>query len=303
VSVFDIDTRAGENYFGILTYSFLTSERGDRSSYQPIPLFTNNIHKVPMFARLTAFSSTFWQFMQQARAERLVTFSSHSMPFQALTEIGFWEKDLVSEDSRIFFQLLNRNNGDWRVLPLFYPIYMDAVQGPSFWQALRNLYFQQRRWAWGVENIPRFINDAIKNKSFPIRKKIFRFLTSFGGYYSWASNSFMIFLFGWLPIILGGYDFRNTLISYNLPKMTGFLGNLAMIGVLVSAFVSVSFLAPRLKGFKHRHYLFYFLEWLLLPIVVIFFSSLPALEAQTRMMLGGKMRLGFWKTPKTAVVK
>lgn len=298
VSVFDIDSRAGADYFGILTYSFLTNEKRHNSSYQPIPLFINNIHKVPIFARLTAFSSTFWQFMQQSRPERLVTFSSHSTPFKALHDVGFWERDLVSEDSRVFFQLLNHTNGDWRVEPLFYPIYMDAVEGPNFWEALRNLYFQQRRWAWGIENLSRFMKDAFHNKLFPFRKKLFWFMNLFGGFYSWASSSFIIFLFGWMPVILGGYDFRNTLISYNLPKVAGFLGNLSMIGILASAFLSVQLLAPRLKGLRRRHYLFYFLEWLLTPIVILVFGSVPALEAQTRIMLGGKMRLGFWKTPK-----
>lgn len=298
VSVFDIDTRAGEDYFAILAYKFLKSERRNRSSFQPIPLFINNIRQAPILARITAFSATFWQFMQQARSEKLVTFSSHSMPLSALKEVGFWETDLVSEDSRIFFQCLNRYNGDWRAEPLFYPVYMDAVSGKGFFDSLKNLYKQQRRWAWGVENIPRFLNDVVKNGLFPLRKKIFWFLTSFSGYFSWASSSFIIFLFGWLPIFVGGHRFRETVISYSLPKITGILLNLSLIGVIVSAFLSVVLMAPRLRGLRRRDYVLYVLQWFLMPIVMVFFSSLPAIEAQTRLMLGGRFRLGFWKTPK-----
>lgn len=67
VSVFDVDTQVLPEYFGILTYSFLTCEYPQNSSFQPIPLFTNNIFQAPALARVIAFSSTFWHMMQQSR--------------------------------------------------------------------------------------------------------------------------------------------------------------------------------------------------------------------------------------------
>jgi hypothetical protein len=39
-----------------------------------------------------------------------------------------------------------------------------------------------------------------------------------------------------------------------------------------------------------------FFEWLVLPIGIIFFGALPAISAQTRLMMG--KYLGFWVTPK-----
>ena len=70
--------------------------------------------------------------MQESRPEQLVSFSSHSMSLKALVEVGFWETDIVSEDSRIFFQCLSHYKGDWRAEPLLYPVYMDAVIGENF---------------------------------------------------------------------------------------------------------------------------------------------------------------------------
>ena len=35
-----------------------------------------------------------------------------------------------------------------------------------------------------------------------------------------------------------------------------------------------------------------------MPITLIVFGAVPGLEAQTRLMLGGRFRLGFWATPK-----
>jgi len=61
VSVFDIDTQVGEDYFGRLTYVFLTVKNRGRASYQPIPIFTNNIYQAPVLARAVSFSSSFWR--------------------------------------------------------------------------------------------------------------------------------------------------------------------------------------------------------------------------------------------------
>jgi len=300
VSVFDIDTRPGKEYFGILTYHFLTADHPTRSSYQPIPLFTNNIHDVPALARLIGFSASFWQFMQQAREERLTTFSSHSMPLKALIEVGFWNTDIVSEDSRIFFQCLNHYNGDWRTVPLHYPIYMDAVSGSGFVNAMRNLYKQQRRWAWGVENFVYILENFWPNKRLTLKKKMFWTASLLDGFLTWSTGSFIIFLFGWLPNVFGGNAFYLTVLSYNLPRVTGVLLNLALIGIIASAILSFSFLPPRVSLGRKRHLylIWYFLQWALVPVTFICFSAMPALDAQTRMMLGGRFRLGFWKTPK-----
>ncbi|MEW6616919.1 MAG: glycosyltransferase family 2 protein [Patescibacteria group bacterium] len=298
VSVFDIDTRPGNEYFSILSHSFLSAKDPHHSSFQPIPLYTNNFYSVSPFARLIGFSSTFWQLMQQSRPEQLVTFSSHSMPFKALVEIGYWHLDVVSEDSRIFFQCMLHHKGNWHVVPLLYPIYMDSVSGNNFFEALKNLYKQQRRWAWGVENFPYVMGEFWRRKDIPKKVKRFWTLQIFDGFFSWSTSSFIIFLFGWLPNIIGGDIFQRTLYSYNLPRITGWLINLASVGIITSALLSVVFLPPKeTKNWKYQK-LLYLAQWFLMPFTFIIFGSIPALEAQTRLMLGGKFRLGFWLTPK-----
>ena len=300
ISVFDVDTRPGADYFGILTHAFLASPHGARSSYQPVPVYTNNIYEVPVFARLIAFSCTFWQFMQQARPEQLVTFSSHSMPLKALIEVGYWHTDIVSEDSRIFFQCLEHFDGDWRVVPLLYPIYMDAVSGSTTWEAVKNLYKQQRRWAWGIENVSYVFRMFMKNKVLPLRKKLFWGATLIDGFHSWATSSFIIFFFGVLPNVLGDVAFRSTVASYNLPKLSGIIVNLSVFGIVTSAVLSIMLLPPKRETKMPRfgEYAYYLAQWFLIPVTFILFSAIPALEAQTRMMLGGKYKLGFWVTPK-----
>lgn len=298
VSVFDVDTRPGPEYFSVLTYKFLTAKNPLQSSYQPIPLYTNNFYSASPFARLIGFSSTFWQLMQQSRPEQLVTFSSHSTPFKAIVDIGYWHTDIVSEDSRIFFQCMLHHKGDWAVVPLLYPVYMDAVIGETWWESAKNLYKQQRRWAWGVENFPYVMNEFWKRKDIPGKIKRFWTFQIFDGFFSWSTSSFIIFLFGWLPNLIGGDVFQMTVYSYNLPRVTGWLINFASLGIITSAFLSVVFLPPREGKNTMWGRALYIAQWFLMPFTFIIFGSIPALESQTRMMLGGKFRLGFWLTPK-----
>lgn len=297
VSVFDADTRPERDYFGILTYTYLSTKQPERSSYQPVPLYFNNICEVPFFTRLTALSGSFWQLMQQSRKEQLVTFSSHSMPFSALVEAGFWETNVVSEDSRIFFQLLLKFRGNWRTTPLHYPVYMDAAAGPSFWKSLKTLYLQQRRWAWGVENVSYLLSQLWKMRKVPRWARVW-LIRLMAGFYSWSTASFVIFLFGILPNVLGGDAFRTTVLSYNLPRITAWIMNISMLGIITSAFFSVLLLMPIKRAVSKWRYALYFFQWFFMPFIFILFGGLPALDAQTRLLLGGKFRLGFWRTPK-----
>ncbi len=299
VSVFDIDTQIFSEYFGRLTYVFLRAKNRLRAIYQPIPLFTNNIYRAPALARVIAFSSTFWQMMQQARAERLTSFSSQSLPLTVLLDIGFWHTDVVSEDSRIFWQGYLRYHGDFRVEPLLYPVSMDANVAPGFWETMKNNYRQHRRWAWGCENIPYMLTGFRNDPLIPKSKKWYWSFNVIEGFHSWATNSLMIFALGWLPVFVGGRHFNASLLSYSLPQITKFIIQLSMLGVASSAIVSILLLPPRPKWFRWHHYFLYFLQWLFIPVTLIVFGAFPALEAQTRLALGGKWRLGFWVTPKS----
>lgn len=299
VSVFDVDTRVFPEYFSILTYEFLTCPSPQRSSFQPVPLFTNNIYQAPALGRVISFSSSFWHMIQQSRPERITTFSSHAMPFQALAEIGFWNTGIVSEDSQIFWQCFLHYHGDWRVVPILYPVSMDANVAPAFWQTMKNLYKQQRRWAWGgCENVPYLLEGFRRNKKIPFQKKLYRAFHYIEGFHSWATNSIIIFVLGWLPILIGGSAFSVSVLSYNLPRITRGIMSFAMIGIVSSAILSMMLLPPKPEWFKKRYYFLYCIQWLLMPLTMIFFGAIPALEAQTRVMLGGKFRLGFWVTPK-----
>jgi len=295
VSNFDIDTRPYPQYFACLTYHYLTAKKPLRSSYQPIPVYNNNIWQAPQFSRVIATSGTFWQMMQQERPEQLVTYSSHALPFKIFEEVDY-PSNMVSDDSRIFWKSYLHYNGDYRVVPLHYPVSMDAVLAKNFFRTIINQYKQQRRWVWGVENIPYLLYGFLKNKKIPLFEKLRHGFIILDGFWSWATAVLLIFFLGWLPLILGGEEFNVTLLSYNLPKLTGNIMTLAMIGMIISAILSLLLLPPRPPGFSRWKNLSMIFQWLLLPITLIIFGAFPALDAQTRLMLGKP--LGFWVTEK-----
>jgi hypothetical protein len=296
VSAFDIDTTVYPDYFRCLTWYYVTAENPYRSSFQPVPFYNNNIWDAPALSRVVAGSGTFWQMIQQERPEKLATFSSHAVSFKTLVDINYWQVNMVSEDSRIFWNAYMAYDGAYRTIPLSYPVSMDANLAPTFLQTMKNIYKQQRRWAWGSENVPYILFGFIKNKKIPFIKKLKFGFVALEGYWSLSTNPLLILLLGWLPLILGGRNFNATLLSYNLPIITRNLMIMAMAGLVVSAFISYSFLPPPKKKVGKFGWSFMFLQWFFIPVTIIIFGAIPALDAQIRLLLGKYM--GFWVTPK-----
>ncbi len=295
-SSFDVDTCVFPKYFSCLTYNYLTSLKPTRTSFQPIPLFINNIWEAPLFSQLFSFSSTFWHTMNQERPEKLITFSSHSMSFKALVEVGFKQTNVVSDDSRIFWQCFLKYDGDYRTSPLYYPISMDANVAETFPRTMINIYKQQRRWAYGCGDIAYFLFGFLKNKKIPFRKKFSLAFEVIEGHVSWATASILIFILGWLPIVIGRGEFSEMIISYNLPRMMGRILTIAMLGLISSGYLSLVLIPPKPKKLGKHKYLVFLFGWILFPIMMLFFASLPSLDAQTRWML--KRYMGFWPTEK-----
>jgi len=49
-------------------------------------------------------SASFCQLIESMRLEKFVTFSSHSMSFKTLVEIGYWPVNMISDDSVVYWK-------------------------------------------------------------------------------------------------------------------------------------------------------------------------------------------------------
>ena len=297
VSAFDVDTVVYPQYFGCLTWNFLTAENPLRSSYQPIPLYNNNIWEAPILARVMAYSSSFWQMIQQERPEKLATFSSHAVPFRALFEAGYWQRNIVSEDSRIFWNLFVRYDGQYEVVPMAYPVSMDANVAPTFFGTVRNIYLQHRRWTYGAENIAYILFAFLHNPRISFSKKFRAAFFQIEGFWSLVTHPLILFAVGWLPVLVGGDAFNATVISYSLPSVARMFLTTAMFGLIASAAFSMYLMPKRPPEYTRFKNVIMIAQWVLVPLTMVFFSSIPGLDAQIRLMFG--RYLGFWVTPKT----
>jgi hypothetical protein len=237
--------------------------------------------------------------IQQERSENLTTYSSHSTPAKVFFEVGY-PANVVSDDSRIFWKAYLNYDGNYRVIPIYYLVSMDAVMAKNSLRTILNQYKQQKRWAWGCTEIPYMMFGFLNNKKISLRAKIGHLYTVIDGFWSWATAALLLFLLGWLPILLGGDKFNFSVLSFNLPILTGRIMTFSMIGMIISAILSTMLLPPIPKTMKWYVRLFkkstVFLQWIFLPITLIVFGSVPCLDAQIRLMLGKYM--GFWVTEK-----
>jgi len=289
VSIFDIDTVVHEQYFAHLTYIYSLHPRPERSSFQPLTLYNNNIWESPSVLRIMAFGTSFWILFSLARLDNLVTFSSHSMSFQAIVDCGGHAKDIVSEDSRIFFQCWLKYNGDYEVTPLYIPVSMDTVRDVGWYKSLKNLYYQQRRWAWGTEHIPYLLWNFRKNKNISLKNKFIKIFHELEGKWSWAVVAVMITIVGQLPLLVinwHGDSTSNTLLFFSAPYILQVLMTLSMLGLMVSAILGMLVLPRRPNSYSPYRYGYMLLQWILLPVSMILFSSLPCIDSVTHLMLG-----------------
>ena len=296
VSAFDSDTVVAKNYFSYLTYAFLTAEKPYRTSYQPMPVYNNNIWDAPAITRVVAVANSFWQMVEASRPDRLVTFSSHAMSLLALLDVDFWPVNVISDDSQIFFRCWLHYDGDYRTQPLFTNVSLDAMLDETYWKTLYGQYKQKRRWAWGVENFPYLVVGVIKRPKIPLWKKFLYIERELEGKYFWATASIMIAVLGWLPLLLGGERFEEQVFAFNLPLLTRVIMQITTMFLIFSVYINMVLLPPRPAKYSRWRTANMILQWVFVPLVSTVFGSVPAIDAQTRLMLGKYME--FWVTPK-----
>jgi hypothetical protein len=281
----DADFRVHPQYFAYLTWMHLSDPNRETQLYQPIPYLHNNLWQAPVFQRLFAAVLTQLQMWRSVLPEKLQSFSSYSTTLHLVHDVGYWATDAIPEDSRFYWKSYFRYGDRFRAVPLFIPIYGDAVRARTYWRSMAEQYLQVRRWAWGVTDIPYVIQNAIRHDEIPFWSRFWRIVNLFGEHINWAIAPFVITFGATVPLLVNP-AFAETTLGQNLPVFASGMLTLALVSLLVLVAVESRIVPSRPPEWGRFERFLSYVQWIGLPLVGIFFSTLPALDAQTRLLTG-----------------
>jgi hypothetical protein len=295
VTTLDADHVVHSEYFSRLTYLYVIDPNRHNKTYQPIPLLFNNIWDVPATNRIAAVSTSFWQLIEGMRSYKLRTFAAHAQSMETLLKTDFWAVHTIVEDGHQYWRTYFAFDGDAQIVPMYIPVYQDAVLGENLWQSVKNQYKQIKRWSWGVTDFPFVVINSIKHKEIPLFERILQIYRQFISFFTWASASFFLAT-SWIPLALS-QSYQDTAFAHNSSFYASKTLQIAWFGVFLNYWLSLFLFPPKPKHYGIRYNIEMIFQWVLAPIYAIIILSLPALETQTRLIFNKRIET-FWVTPK-----
>ncbi len=286
VTTLDSDNRPHKLYFPYVTYEFIVHPDPRHVAFQPLALFQNNIWDVPAPMRVIATGNSFWSLLNSLRPHMLRNFAAHSQSMAALIDMDFWSVRTIVEDGHQFWRSYFRYDGHYSVVPIYLPIYQDAVLAEGYRNTLKAQFVQLRRWAYGASDVAYVASHVFsKNRTVPLGDGISKFLRLLEGHVSWASASLILLFGAWGPLLINPESNRS-LIAHQLPTIASTLQQIATIGLFITVFLAFRMLPPRPERYKRRRSVGMLLQWVLMPITSIVYGSAAALYSQTRLLTG-----------------
>lgn len=288
VTTLDSDNRPHKTYFDYVAYEYVVHEDRKRLSFQPVSLFMNNIWDAPAPMRIIAVGNSFWNLISSMRPHSLRNFASHSQPLDALVEMDFWSVRTIVEDGHQYWRSLFYFGGNYEVCPIRVPIYQDAVLSDTLWKTLRAQFVQLRRWDYGASDVA-YVGTQLFSKKRPMKFwDLFpKFVRLLDGHVTLAAVAPIVAFGGWVPLIV--HSQSRDLLAYNLPTTVSHIQFFASLGILITILLSMKMLPKRPKRYKKSKTLIMVVQWILMPVVSIVYSSAAAFYSQTRLMLGKYM--------------
>lgn len=260
-------------------------DKRDVCSYTGVFLFHNNYWQTPTPMRLIATGTSFWQLSEMVGSDKYINYSSMSMNLQSVIDTGLWIPNKVNDDSGFYWKAYYHFNGQYKVIPHFLPISADAVLDVSLFKTFQNQYLQLKRWAYGVEHIPFIVKSYFGKKDIDFWDKTDKLIFIFWSYLKWGTLALFI-SFGGLLIPLINPTFSQSVVSHNLSVVSSWILTAAFLGLFSTILVHEKTVPPRPKNWSFLTKIWSYAQWALIPIVLVSIATLPAIDAQTSLMLG-----------------
>jgi hypothetical protein len=283
VTTLDADNRPDRNYFAALAYTYVSCIDPTHISFQPIPMYTNNIWDVPAPMRVIATGNSFWNVVLSLRPHMLRNFSSHAQSMKSLIDTDYWSTRTIVEDGHQFWRTYFRYDGNHKVYPIYTPIYQDAVFSDTYTKTLKAQFIQLRRWTYGASDVSYFAQKAfLTDNKIPKLDKIFKFMRLLEGHVTWAVAPILLAFSAFIPILFNPQNYA----ANELPLLVSRIQTVALAGIIATLFISFKTLPPKPAHYKAHRNIFMVLQWVYLPVTTIVYSSLSAFYSQTRLIFG-----------------
>ncbi len=288
VTTCDADSLLPKNYFSYLTFKFLQDKNRQFHFYWAPLLLYNNFEKLPFFVRVQATISSILRLATLSQSKKnLIQISTYSTNLWLLKSVGYWEVDVIPEDWHIYLQAFLKFGEKVQTLPLYTIVSGDAVYSGGILRTLFNRYEQEKRWAWGVTDVAYLLKNFFKSKV-PFWPKFKKLIYLTETHLFWPTSFFILTISASLPPLINP-AFKRTTFGFYLPKLAAFILTLSTSMIIVYLYLDFKLREALKKKNDFRKLPLFIVQWYFLPAISFLLSSLPALEAHTRLLLNKKI--------------
>jgi len=251
-----------------LTYEYITRSNSIYKFYNAAMVLYANIWRLPFYARVKNSMSTIYNVARLVRTDKLVPFSTYTTSFWLIDQIGYWTPWITPEDFHVFFKALIKFPHQVSTIPIYQRILADAAEGSSHFETIKNNYFQERRWSWGISDdgwlLKNLLLKITRLKATP--GMIYRGLHVIFDHIIGPVSSVIILFGGNIPLLVNP-AFAATTIGINLPGISSFIIQLTIWLLFIAIFLD-QYLKPARTGKKSPlRRIFYWVEWVTQPFI------------------------------------
>jgi hypothetical protein len=288
ITICDADSILPSNYFSYLTYKFLNDPGRKYHFYWAPVLLYNNFWELPFFVRMQATLSSIVRLAFIMEKDKLIQISTYTTNLWMLKKLNYWDVDIIPEDWHIYFQAFFTFGEKVKTIPLFTITNGDAVYSGSVFKTLMNRYEQEKRWAWGVTDVAYTWNKLFSTPHIPLIAKLKKIAIIAETHLLWPTSFFILTVSASIPPLINP-EFRRTVLGFLLPELSGLILTASSLLLIVYTYLDLH-VRSKLKVERKLYFVpLLMIQWYLLPVVSFVLSSLPALEAHTRLLFGKKI--------------
>ena len=289
ITVCDADSQLPKNYFSYLSFEYLRDKNRLFHFYWAPVLLYNNFWQLPFLVRIQATLSSILRLAFLSQKENLIQVSTYSTNLWMLKKINFWDIDIIPEDWHVFFQAFFTFGEKVKTIPLFTIVNGDAVYSGRTMKTFVNRYEQEKRWAWGVSDVGYVLKRFFQTPHINFWQKLKKIIFIIETHLFWPVSFFILTISASIPPLINP-SFKRTVLGLLLPKLSVLILTLSSSMLILYIYLDIKLRQKVNMKTGITNLPLLIIQWYLLPVVSFFFSSLPALDAHTRILLGKKLK-------------